>query len=87
MADGAAADRAHNAVMTGIVAGDAACNSAFQAAFATAGAIQSADARVRAAATVANFMTNIPSQSRSDRRLLVSIRSPYTPIRVYRIAG
>jgi hypothetical protein len=32
MADGAAADRAHNAVMTGIVAGDAAYNSAFQAA-------------------------------------------------------
>jgi hypothetical protein len=32
MADGAAANRAHNAVMTGIVAGDAAYNSAFQAA-------------------------------------------------------
>jgi hypothetical protein len=37
MADDAAANRAHNAVMTGIVAGDATDNSAFQATFSFGG--------------------------------------------------
>jgi hypothetical protein len=37
MADDATADRAHNAVMTGIVAGDAAYNCAFQAALRLGG--------------------------------------------------
>jgi hypothetical protein len=37
MADDAAADRAHNAVMTGIVAGYASHNCAFQAALGFGG--------------------------------------------------
>ena len=60
MADDATADRAHNAVMTGIVAGDAAYNCAFRQPFASAEVDPIAETGIKAsitAAIVANLIT------------------------------
>ncbi len=64
MADDAAADRAHDAVMTGVMAGDAADDRAFQAALRLGGRGRhrrhGIEASIKAAAIVANFMMAFP---------------------------